>query len=293
MRSSIRSAGATIDDGGWSTFRGDVTVPGNTPSWRRYSDAVNRGLIARWLPRRVDRLLKTDLFDECLGDGLIPEMRRRADRVTGIDISRSVAEAASARHSDLEAVHADVRELPFEDGTFDAVISNSTLDHMPSWTAVEDALAEIVRVLRAGGRLVVTFDNAANPVVSARGSIAAALPRALAARLVPYEQGLVCDLDHLRALLEASGLAVAQLEPVMHCPRLPAVELAHWRDRRYGPSDRLARMYLAFERLGALPTRARSAYFVAACALKGAPGPASPPSHGRRRGIAPSRGDRI
>ena len=36
--------------------------------WRRHSDAVNWGLLERWLPPRLERVLKTDLFDEAVGD---------------------------------------------------------------------------------------------------------------------------------------------------------------------------------------------------------------------------------
>lgn len=45
---------------------------------------------------------------------------------------------------------ADVQELPFEDGSFDAVVANYMLYHVPDLAA---ALTEIVRVLRPGGAL--------------------------------------------------------------------------------------------------------------------------------------------
>ncbi|HLI80553.1 MAG TPA: hypothetical protein VKV03_11255, partial [Candidatus Binataceae bacterium] len=38
--------------------------------WRQHSDRVNSELLARWLPEaRIKRALKTDLFDEAIGDG--------------------------------------------------------------------------------------------------------------------------------------------------------------------------------------------------------------------------------
>jgi SAM-dependent methyltransferase len=51
------------------------------------------------------------------------------------------------------AVGADARRLPFADGSFDRVVASETLEHI-----AEDAVAmgEISRVLRPGGRAVVT-----------------------------------------------------------------------------------------------------------------------------------------
>ena len=47
---------------------------------------------------------------------------------------------------------ADATALPFADGRFDAVLSVLMLHHVVAW---EQALAEAVRVLRPGGRIVV------------------------------------------------------------------------------------------------------------------------------------------
>jgi len=49
------------------------------------------------------------------------------------------------------AVRADASDLPFEDGRFDAVLSFAMLHHVGDW---EKAVAEAVRVLRPGGRLL-------------------------------------------------------------------------------------------------------------------------------------------
>ena len=46
---------------------------------------------------------------------------------------------------------ADAARLPFPDGRFDLVMSAAMLHHVIEW---DDALAEAVRVLRPGGRLV-------------------------------------------------------------------------------------------------------------------------------------------
>ena len=46
---------------------------------------------------------------------------------------------------------ADASDLPFADGRFDLVLSAAMLHHVPVW---QDAVAQAVRVLRPGGRLI-------------------------------------------------------------------------------------------------------------------------------------------
>lgn len=52
-----------------------------------------------------------------------------------------------------EAVKGDALDLPYADGTFDVVIASEILEHVP---ADEAAIAELVRVLKPGGKLAVT-----------------------------------------------------------------------------------------------------------------------------------------
>lgn len=52
-----------------------------------------------------------------------------------------------------EAVKGDALELPYADGTFDFVIASEILEHVPQ---DEAAIAELIRVLKPGGRLAVT-----------------------------------------------------------------------------------------------------------------------------------------
>jgi ubiquinone/menaquinone biosynthesis C-methylase UbiE len=87
--------------------------------------------------------------------GAIAEAVGSTGAVSGVDISEAMLAAARshcARQSWVEFRHADAKQLPFADDSFDAVISTQVLEYVPDVTA---AIAEIHRVLRPGGRIVV------------------------------------------------------------------------------------------------------------------------------------------
>jgi ubiquinone/menaquinone biosynthesis C-methylase UbiE len=75
--------------------------------------------------------------------------------VTGIDVAPGMVEAATrrARHLGLTRVDFQVASalaLPFEDGSFDAVLCSSAIYYMADF---DSALREWMRVLRPGGQL--------------------------------------------------------------------------------------------------------------------------------------------
>ena len=238
--------------------------------WRRFCDRVNTELIRSSVGAGAEgRALKTDLFDEASGSpGLIPELERGTAQTVGIDLSPVFIDRARASYPHFDATAADARQLPFRDRVFDVVLSNSTLDHMESLDDIETALGEIHRVLRPGGRLLLTLDNLANPVIALR----AVLPHRLLTglRLVPYYVGATCGPRRLRALTERSGLRVEEMGAMMHCPRLPAVVAAELLDRlpwaklRRGFTDVL----LWCEVLERLPTRYLTGYFLRLVAVR-------------------------
>ena len=246
-----------------------VPAPG-PPAWRLQSDAVNERLLSRWLRPGLGVLLKTDLYDEAVSPGLYPALRDFA-RVVGIDLSPEVVAAATRRHPGLDGSVADVRLLPFESGSFDAVFSNSTLDHLGDRYQVELAVAELARVMRPGARLVITLDNPLNPLVAIRNHLPRRMER-WARRGFGYRPGWTCGPRRLRALLGAHGLEVRAQTAILHAPRA-LVALAN--PRTAAARARLARTLLAAERLEAGPTRYVTGHFVAALAVRaGEPGDA-------------------
>ena len=83
---------------------------------------------------------------------------------TGVDLSPGMVEVARA--AGLDAHVASATDLPFDDHTFDAVWSMSTLMHLDD-AELEAALSEIVRVLVPGGLFAVGMWGAAELTVGA------------------------------------------------------------------------------------------------------------------------------
>jgi SAM-dependent methyltransferase len=61
----------------------------------------------------------------------------------------------------VRVVDADARDLPFPSASFDVVVSNLVFHNIPSTEGRNQALSEAVRVVRAGGRLMIVDEGAA------------------------------------------------------------------------------------------------------------------------------------
>ena len=96
----------------------------------------------------------TRLLDVGTGTGVVAgaAVARRA-RVTAIDAEPSMAEAAARNVPGLDVRVAVLPDLPLPDGAFGAVTGNFVINLVGDPAA---ALAELRRVLRAGGRLALT-----------------------------------------------------------------------------------------------------------------------------------------
>src|SRR5262245_55878627 len=126
--------------------------------------AVNRLFADDFLAVAPDRLpgkATCLVLDVGTGTAQIPielAPRRNDLRITAIDLAahmlqvaqRNVIRAGLTTHIRLEQV--DAKALPWTDGAFDAVISNSIIHQIPE---PRPAFQEMVRVLRAGGTLFV------------------------------------------------------------------------------------------------------------------------------------------
>jgi demethylmenaquinone methyltransferase/2-methoxy-6-polyprenyl-1,4-benzoquinol methylase len=127
------------------------------------NSAMSAGLHHRWRERAVDLArvgAGSDALDVCCGTGdLALALRRRigADgRVVGSDFSEPMLELARAKAGEqglgVEFGWADALDLPYGDAGFDAVTVGFGARNLAD---LDRGLAEMARVLRPGGRLVV------------------------------------------------------------------------------------------------------------------------------------------
>ena|SRR5947209_4350276 len=87
--------------------------------------------------------------------------------IFGVDVSEEALSLTRERLPAATVAQADVQEsLPFTDDYFDSVLMLDVIEHLQKPIV---ALAEIRRVLRAGGLLAITTPNAASPVRYVRG----------------------------------------------------------------------------------------------------------------------------
>jgi SAM-dependent methyltransferase len=98
------------------------------------------------------------VLDLGCGDGhLTCRIAESGAHVLGVDASAAMV--AAARERGVEAEQGMAEELPFRDGTFDAVFSNAALH----WVRGQDAmLAQVHRVLKPGGRFVAEMGGHGN-----------------------------------------------------------------------------------------------------------------------------------
>jgi ubiquinone/menaquinone biosynthesis C-methylase UbiE len=97
-----------------------------------------------------------DVLDVGIGSGIATQMFAEAGaNVTGVDLTEWAVETTRRRLAafDLEAdvQQADAEQLPFADAKFDLVFSWGVIHHSSD---MDRALAELVRVTRPGGKVV-------------------------------------------------------------------------------------------------------------------------------------------
>ena len=237
--------------------------------WRMHADEANSALLTRWLPTNgVERLLKTDSFDEAVGCGLYPCLSAAARHIFGMDVSFEAVHAAKGRYGKLQAMEADVRHLPLADDVLDMIVSNSTLDHFSSRADISIGLQQLYRVLRPGGQLLITLDNLGNPAIALRNRLP--LPWLHWLGIVRYQVGVSLTPRGLEQALRAVGFDVLELTTLMHHPSVAAVALARMLQRRASPAvqRRYMRLLMDLECLSDCPTRFLTAHFVAVRAGK-------------------------
>jgi len=141
------------------------------------------------------------LLDVACGGGLMAGRVPSGYRHVGVDRTAS-ALALAAAHG-LDVVRADVGALPFVDASADVVVAGEILEHV---TDQEGMVAELVRVLRPGGTVVVDTIAATRWARFAFVTVAERLPGGPPRNL--HDPALFVDPQRLRELFARQGIAL-------------------------------------------------------------------------------------
>ena len=133
----------------------------------------------------------------------IKRLRRMLDRAGGEYVTADL-------ESPLADLHFDVQQIPLEDGYADIIICNHLLEHVAD---DRRAIAELYRVMRHGGRGIVTV-----PVDMSRAQTfeddTVTDPAERARIFGQYDHRRICGRDYAERLREA-GFEVAEMDPTL------------------------------------------------------------------------------
>lgn len=121
----------------------------------RANRRINERAVERLAIRRDDEVLEIGFGG---GGALARLLSATSGRVAGVELSAPMLRRARRRfrreleHGRLELREASVAALPFDDATFDRVVTVNTIYFWPDHA---DGLREIARVLKPGGRVVI------------------------------------------------------------------------------------------------------------------------------------------
>ena len=129
-------------------------------------DAWTRAFESRAFARLLEVAAVRDgeaVLEVAVGPGrqLVELLRRNpSGRTVGVELSKGMLAAARRRVAKagvggVELMHGSALDLPFEEGSFDLVCNSYMLDLLPR-EDIPRALGEFQRVLRPGGRLVLS-----------------------------------------------------------------------------------------------------------------------------------------
>lgn len=151
---------AAGEKAGWVRRQFDAIAPW----YDRMNTLLSLGIHHRWKRRAMDWLAPRPgerILDLCGGTGdlAVAAVRRvgRRGQVALCDINREMIRVgrSSARHAAqrkrIRYAEGDAERLPFRDGCFDGVVVGFGIRNL---TRMDQGLAEIRRILRPGGRMV-------------------------------------------------------------------------------------------------------------------------------------------
>lgn len=135
-------------------------------TYDRTNDALSFGQDRVWrraVKKAVDPQTGQRILDLAAGTGSSSAVFLKPGvEVVAADFSRGMLEVGKAKHPELEFVYADATQLPFANQEFDTVTISFGLRNV---TDVNQALAEMLRVTKPGGKLVICEFSRVRPTI--------------------------------------------------------------------------------------------------------------------------------
>jgi ubiquinone/menaquinone biosynthesis C-methylase UbiE len=133
-----------------------------------YDESLPAHVVEHYLEKRtrfvVEHCPPGRGLDVGCGTGVLAERLRAAGfDMSGADPSDGMLEVLRSRAPGIEAVQASGTSLPWPDDSFDLVLCVAVMHHVADAADVRATLGEMVRVARAGGRVLVWDHNPRNP----------------------------------------------------------------------------------------------------------------------------------
>jgi SAM-dependent methyltransferase len=133
-----------------------------------YDESIPAHVAKHYLKKRtafvVTHCPRGEGLDVGCGTGVLAERLAGAGyEMVGVDPSAGMLEILEARTPLVRPVHASGTSLPFDDDSFDLVVTVAVMHHIADPDDVHQTLAEMVRVVKPGGRVVVWDHNPRNP----------------------------------------------------------------------------------------------------------------------------------
>jgi SAM-dependent methyltransferase len=100
-----------------------------------------------------------EVLDVGCGEGQVSRLASRlsgVERVVGVDPTWAQLRVAAVRGGDPAYTRGEAARLPFRDNAFDAVVACLVFEHI---VALDDAIAEVARVLRPRGRFALFLNH--------------------------------------------------------------------------------------------------------------------------------------
>ena len=172
-----------------------------------YDDVFPTHVREHYLQRRAAYVLRhapaTTALDVGAGTGLLAErLHDLGIGVVALDPFPQMLDRLAARRPDIPRIVARGHDLPYPDDAFDLAYSVAVMHHIADRHRVRRTLAEMVRVTRLGGHVLVWDHNPLNPYWP------------LIMRRVPQDSGAerLVPMRELVAGLTAAGARIVRVE---------------------------------------------------------------------------------